>query len=1280
MTNNLQITVTTNVQRANSSLKQLQQTLQGTGNVISRVGKIFDKEGNLISKTIVTTEKKGNQLYRTIQRLDKNGTLRNLSQSITEVKDETDKSINSFLKLKNIISFGALVAGVRTLSKSILETTTKAIDYSESLNLFNVVFDNIEKNGKTVFSEVGKQATEFQEKLQSNFGTNRTESMYYQGLYQAMANAQGIADKYANIMSENSTKLTYDLSSLFNSNQNDTAEALRAGIYAGQTKPLRSYGIDITETSLQATLDKMKQSNEALRDLQVSTMSQAEKQILRYLSVLEQASVAHGDFANTIDSPANQLKIFQNQIIETGVAVGNLFIGPLQKLLTFANTVVIVVKQVAQAIASLFGIKIKDYNTGIASATNYADDLADSYDGVGGSAGRASKKLKELNRQALAFDNINNINENKGNNGSSGSGSGGVGTGINQALLDALKGYDNGLDKVRLKAQKVADQIMKWLGFTYDAEEGVWKLGKAYNNLIESGKRLGKTFDILNGYTFINLINFYQNFLKPVASWTLGIGLPRFLDITSNGILKTDWDNLNNKLNNFYKALTPFSINIGEGLLWFYEKILVPLGSYTIGKVVPEFIQLLANGITILNNTIDTAKPFISFFWDNFLSPIAKWTGGVAVDVLKDINSIFGLISKSKVASTVTALGSAFLLVKANGGLVKTTMSLLSKVFGTLEKDTKKTSDNLSDSKSTGLGKILSKLKTIVSSTLSPVGKLVTSIKNASKESGDFVKKSKESGSILDLLKTKFKNTGDSIKGLGDKLKNTKTDFKDFFTQMSNGIRTWQNTTTGIEKFKTALVGIGGTVASLQGVSNSMKDIAENGANVGNVLTTVTSGLGSVASGAMTGASALSAFGPYGAIIGGVAGGVGSLITAITSYNSTADETKNRISELTEKMNGYKQALLEAEEQAYINAQTDLTQLETTRQLSTELETLIDSNGKVKNGYEDRVNYILNELNDAFGTEYQLIGNTIYSNGQLISSYEQIKQSIEDVIAVKKGEIILNQYESVYYQALQNKIKAENDYAKEIQNSTDRLNEAIKSGKSEAELTKIRKEEKNRLKKAQEDYEKVIKQSDKTETNYHNLQRAVQEKNAKGIEDSSNKLMGATGKNIESLKKTWDKTDKTAKDTISTFNNAKKKFDEFKDKQITIRAYANFDKARAEYNRFANDASKSGAVTFSRIPAYANGGFPEEGPFYMNRGELAGKFSNGKSVVANNQQITTGIKMAVMEGMSEVMKNYGGTSNVQVDVRADKGFIVETAIDGINRITDTTGDCPVRVM
>lgn len=64
-----------------------------------------------------------------------------------------------------------------------------------------------------------------------------------------------------------------------------------------------------------------------------------------------------------------------------------------------------------------------------------------------------------------------------------------------------------------------------------------------------------------------------------------------------------------------------------------------------------------------------------------------------------------------------------------------------------------------------------------------------------------------------------------------------------------------------------------------------------------------------------------------------------------------------------------------------------------------------------------------------------------------------------------------------------------------------------------------------------------------------------------------------------------------------------------------------------------------------RAPRYASGGFVEEGPFYMNRGEMVGKFSNGKNVVANNQQITEGIKQAVMEGMAQVMMNYNAGGN-----------------------------------
>lgn len=66
------------------------------------------------------------------------------------------------------------------------------------------------------------------------------------------------------------------------------------------------------------------------------------------------------------------------------------------------------------------------------------------------------------------------------------------------------------------------------------------------------------------------------------------------------------------------------------------------------------------------------------------------------------------------------------------------------------------------------------------------------------------------------------------------------------------------------------------------------------------------------------------------------------------------------------------------------------------------------------------------------------------------------------------------------------------------------------------------------------------------------------------------------------------------------------------------------------------------------IPRLASGGiFPrgEDGMAFINHNELVGKFSNGRNVVANNQQITDGIKQAVMEGMAQVMMNSNAGGN-----------------------------------
>ena len=64
-----------------------------------------------------------------------------------------------------------------------------------------------------------------------------------------------------------------------------------------------------------------------------------------------------------------------------------------------------------------------------------------------------------------------------------------------------------------------------------------------------------------------------------------------------------------------------------------------------------------------------------------------------------------------------------------------------------------------------------------------------------------------------------------------------------------------------------------------------------------------------------------------------------------------------------------------------------------------------------------------------------------------------------------------------------------------------------------------------------------------------------------------------------------------------------------------------------------------------KAPKYATGGFPEDGLFYANHGEMVGKFSNGKTAVANNDQITDGIRQAVVEGMMEVFMSTNSNSS-----------------------------------
>lgn len=94
-------------------------------------------------------------------------------------------------------------------------------------------------------------------------------------------------------------------------------------------------------------------------------------------------------------------------------------------------------------------------------------------------------------------------------------------------------------------------------------------------------------------------------------------------------------------------------------------------------------------------------------------------------------------------------------------------------------------------------------------------------------------------------------------------------------------------------------------------------------------------------------------------------------------------------------------------------ADANLAQVDRVKELYGELDILTDSNGHVKDANKDRVNFILKEMNEALGTEYKLTGNQI-------AKYDELKKSIDEVIASRQAEILLDSNRDVYQQALSN--------------------------------------------------------------------------------------------------------------------------------------------------------------------------------------------------------------------------------------------------------------------
>lgn len=537
----------TNIPLLAKNLKKLFTTLSTAPNVSENIIRMTNALAGLAS-TGAASGRAANSLGR------------NLNTYTASAKRATKSTFSLAAAFgKFYATYFLVIRGIKSLWKSIEGTT----DYIEAFNYYTVAFNKVGKewgkdfekfgydNAEDYAQSFGNRVNELLGKMSGlkvdvdgglisesgmkNLGLNLQEITQYASQLASITNSLGQTGEVTTAISKSMTMLAGDISSLFNVDFSTVATNLQSGLI-GQSRALYKYGIDITNATLQTY---------AYRygiEKAVSEMSQAEKQQLRLLAILDQSKVSWGDLANTINSPSNMIRQFTNNVKEAGMVLGQLFIPVLQKVLPVINGVVIAIKRLLVSVANLLGIKIdfSSFGQGVSGYNEDLEDTADALDKVGTSAKNAKSGVRE-------FDKLKVISTPKSSG--SGSGAGGAGIDLTKEIMDATAEYEKvwqeAFDKMQNTALGWADKIEKLL-------EPVKKLFKDLFNgdFFEAGKDLS---GIVTG-----IFNWMSDAIASVDWYQIGQNIGQFLA----GI---DWTAVFTSAGNFIGQAITAAIDLWKG-------------------------------------------------------------------------------------------------------------------------------------------------------------------------------------------------------------------------------------------------------------------------------------------------------------------------------------------------------------------------------------------------------------------------------------------------------------------------------------------------------------------------------------------------------------------------------------------------------------------------------------------------------------------------------------------------------------------------------------------
>lgn len=358
-----------------------------------------------------------------------------------------------FGKLKNFLGIGGLFSlTFATVGRKIGDSITEMNSYIENVNLFTVSM-----------GKYADEAMDYAEKVQDAMGIDMSEFIRNQGIFMNMASGFGVAEDKAYKLSKGLTELAYDISSFYNVDVDTAFQRLQSGI-AGEIEPVRRWGIALDQASMQEWMLKKG------IDAKVNSLNQADKAMVRYNMMVEAmaGNGAIGDFARTLITPANAIRILQQQITQLARAIGSLFIPILITVIPYVQAFVKVLTSAIRTLASFFGFQMPEIDySGLDNLSAGASGASDSLD-------NAAKSAKKLKKYIAGFDELNIIPNN------SSSSSGGASAGISGLDLDPASVWDEGMiDGINNKVEALTGKMKVLLGIAtaIGAAFLIWKIG-----------------------------------------------------------------------------------------------------------------------------------------------------------------------------------------------------------------------------------------------------------------------------------------------------------------------------------------------------------------------------------------------------------------------------------------------------------------------------------------------------------------------------------------------------------------------------------------------------------------------------------------------------------------------------------------------------------------------------------------------------------------------------------------------------------------------------------